>query len=411
MGGDTLTSAVSGLWFALTDNRTPLTENMLNIFQKIKIKPSEKKDLFKKSIISHFKNIGKKEVKEQASIGLDIGTSSIKFLKLTKDQTGVKISNFGIQDSVSPEGFTTEEEKLNAIEKLIKLPFSSNNVKIAVNIPSSQINVKLLKMPIMSDKEIKEAIKWELGKLGFYSEDKDVFDYAVLGEMVKEGGKKLSIIIVTSPKEVIFKQVSLLKRLEIFPEVIDISSTSLTNAFCAFEELEFGQVVAIVEIGHKTTSINIIDVPTLYFVRNMQSISGYDMSKTISQDLNIEFNEAEKLKREYGIKQDSLNIRQKQVCVSLRALLNRINIEIERSMQYFMNEYSSEGINKLILTGGGACLEGIDEFISQNLKIPVECGGFFKNIKSSEKLEKKPDDFELQKLPVALGLALKALEK
>lgn len=73
---------------------------------------------------------------------------------------------------------------------------------------------------------------------------------------------------------------------------------------------------------------------------------------------------------------------------------------------------NGKGVEKILLCGGGANLKGFTDFLSQELKIPVEIGSPWINILA--KSQKKAPQFSQEKslsYTTALGLALRGIKE
>src|SRR3989344_8947079 len=99
------------------------------------------------------------------SVGLDIGSKTIKVVELAKDGANWRLKASGI---VSYKGVPPEQSKEDkelaplstAIKKLYKdAKISSKNV--AISLPETQVFTRTVKFPPLNDAEIASAVKWE----------------------------------------------------------------------------------------------------------------------------------------------------------------------------------------------------------------------------------------------------------
>jgi len=129
----------------------------------------------------------------------------------------------------------------------------------------------------------------------------------------------------------------------------------------------------LVDIGGRASSISVIDDGTLMMSRNLDTAGG-DITQVIATALGINPFRAEEIKKTYGLYIESkgeLNI------VSLVVpLLDVIKREIEKVINnYYLK--TKKKVEKVILTGGGANLKGLDEYYSKQLLMPVILGNPF----------------------------------
>jgi Tfp pilus assembly protein PilN len=77
--------------------------------------------------------------------------------------------------------------------------------------------------------------------------------------------------------------------------------------------------------------------------------------------------------------------------------------EIERCFDYYQEEFNGGRIERLVLFGGGACLGGLIEYLSEALGIEVKLGSPLERLKIEEKAVSERDTHRLE---LAIGAAL-----
>jgi len=125
----------------------------------------------------------------------------------------------------------------------------------------------------------------------------------------------------------------------------------------------------------------------LKFTRNIL-VGGNDITKAVAKSLNISFDEAEKLKRETKIvlgpeeKEEKKNESEKIII----KILNQITKEIRKSLSYYKTQSQKVKYNKMILSGGCANINNIEDLLSEQFEIPVIIGNPFKDLKIDERV-------------------------
>jgi Tfp pilus assembly protein PilN len=142
------------------------------------------------------------------------------------------------------------------------------------------------------------------------------------------------------------------------------------------------------------------------------------MIRAGDQEIELNTAQAEKLKREHGI--PSVEDRGKtgegiplsQLAVRIRPVLEKLETEISRSFDYYAFQFQGETITRLLLTGGGAQLKGIEAFFADRFDVRV---GFLDPL-APIVIEDSPifsevDAANRMVLTVAVGLALPFTER
>ncbi|MFH1360302.1 MAG: type IV pilus assembly protein PilM [Candidatus Omnitrophota bacterium] len=333
------------------------------------------------------------------SIGLDIGSDSLKAIEVVGREGTFEISNW-ITEPANPLNTN------NLLRKILgKLDASSKNVSTSVSGKGTLI--RYIDMPRMPIEDLRNSINIEADKHFPFPRDQINTDCFILDPKNKDS--KMHVLVAAAKKDVIEQRMRLLTSLEIKPEFIGINSLAIANilnvsGLKAMNQINASQsnskdeVIAILDIGHCISSLIIIKGAMPYFTRDI-FLGGQDLNKRIANVLSLEGDEAQRLKCEPGDRLEEIQ----RACESI--LTNLIS-EIRLSFDYFVTEKNIP-ISKLLLTGGSSKLKGIVEFFGRNLDLPVEEWNPLDGFEISPHLSNKNELLnDSHRLGVALGLAL-----
>src|SRR5271157_5277841 len=76
--------------------------------------------------------------------------------------------------------------------------------------------------------------------------------------------------------------------------------------------------------------------------------------------------------------------------------MDRLLLEVERSINYYKNQFKDYEIKRVLITGGGSLLKGLPEALEKSLEIPVQ---LFQNAGSLTVKKKINQDLFLRNLP------------
>ena len=123
--------------------------------------------------------------------------------------------------------------------------------------------IKKISMDRMKEAEAREVIRWEAEQHVPFDMDNVELDFQILDP---EGeGLQMTVLLVAAKRELVEHKVALLSDVGLDASVIDVDAFALHNAFeINYPEAMVG-VVGLVNIGHETTNINILDdgIPVL----------------------------------------------------------------------------------------------------------------------------------------------------
>ncbi len=337
------------------------------------------------SILSKIKLPGPKD---KISVGLDIGTQSIKCVKL-------KINN-----SVELVAFDLEESQLDPIEVLKKIKHAQSADLVNISFCGSATVIRYVNFLRMSKPELKQALKFEAQKHIPFSLDEVNLDAEILIDGLAEN--KMLVLIAALKKEFVQQRLKSLEAAGLRPNIIDIDSLALVNAFnfnYPKVEVPAGKSICLLNIGSTISNISIIDNGVPRLSRDIHS-GGANFTKKLMDIFGIDFKAAEELKIQPDPEKAD------KVKAGVESVLTNLASEIRTSFDYYDSQNASN-VARIFLSGGGSKLSGLKEMLAGFLGIEVEFWDPFKQIKISDNIDAaKLNQFSSQ-FNVAVGLALR----
>lgn len=317
-------------------------------------------------------------------IGIDIGFSSIKIIQLNYAGKNVYLAGFGYK--VIPFDIRSKEKARNEfVMAVLKELMRENNMNAlnAVTVVSGPgVSINSLTVPQMAQKEVKGAVALELKKSLPFDLEEAIFDFQVGGEVHDRVGVKLEVIAVAAQKSLVNKKTELITQVGLKPIRVSLVPFTLLNIVQKGMILAEGEVIAIVDLGARSTTISFFKEGRLQFSREISTAGDHitqSMIRTITTEsgrVTITIDEAERLKSTWGIptKKDATNPDAKkeivsiaQIAAMMRPVLERLMTEMKRSINYYRQAFKVNKIDRLFLTGGTSRLRNLDEYFSRNL--------------------------------------------
>jgi len=328
---------------------------------------------------------------KKSIFGLDISDFSIEALQLSSKGKIKKFGRIIIEEGIVKDGFILNKKKL--IEKIREV-ISQAKIKenrVILALPESKIFIHLFQLPVsLKEKELKSALENEVQKTIPLEIEKIYWDYRIVSSRLENGQQ--AILFVGTLKEIVDDCTEVLDEIGLEPVVFEIESISLSRAL--LEDLKLKAGVMIIDIGARTTNINIFDKNKILIDSATVFIAGNHFTKSISNKLGISSREAEKLKRIYGLDKKKGKGKIAQI---LEEDFQVIIKKIKKSVGYYGQE-----IEKVILAGGSARMPKITKYLSLSLGLKVEIG----IAPQANQLNRKSVLFN-----TVIGLALRGLEK
>jgi len=278
-------------------------------------------------------------------IALDFGTKCIKIIYGKKAGRGATIFEYGIYDVpevLSCNKGIMEEDYISEIltDFLSMRKIKSKNISIGIK--GHDIITRHLEMPIMNDKQLKQAVKYELQQYLTM----DLSDYSVgskkLSEAIYNGKRTMDVLLVAAPMKKINDYLNLAAKAGLRVKLIDIFANSIT-AFFKSNEKVIENSLALLDIGFSSSSVILIEDSKLFFQKEINI-----GTKHILESCDDKFS----LCRE--------------------AVLNTLAEEILKILDFYTSRHPSKDINCLYLYGGGSNIHNIVDTIKNLINIETK---------------------------------------
>lgn len=340
----------------------------------------------------------------RGSIGLDIGSSYIKTVKLKEVKGSYELELFDVHP-LPPElivdGSIIDSLRLaDSLKEMIRnVNVSAKNAVISIAGHSSVI-IKRISLPEMTEEELSESIKFEAEQyVPFDIEDVNL-DFQIIGP--KEEPGQMDVILVAVKKDIINEYISVVKEAGLNPIIVDIDSFALENMYGINYEVEPGRNVALLNIGASTINLSILKGGISVFTRD-SSLGSNLHTEALQREFNVTYENAERLKRGEAVE----NVSPEDALSVIEAASDEILSEIIRSFDYYRSATLHEDISEVILSGGCALLQNFPGLISDRSGIETRIAEPFRNIRIPKKFDLAYIQEMGSMMAVAVGLALR----
>lgn len=342
----------------------------------------------------------------KGSIGLDIGSSYIKTVKLKESKGSYELELFDVHP-LPPElivdGAIIDSLRLvDSIKEMTgKAGIKSKEAVISISGHSSVI-IKRIALPEMSEEELSESIKFEAEQyVPFDIEDVNL-DFQIIGPTEEPG--QMDVILVAVKKEIINEYTSVVKEAGLTPIIVDIDSFALENMYGINYEVEADKNIALLNIGASTINVSILKGGISVFTRD-SSLGSNIHTEALQREFNIPYETAERLKRGEAVE----NVSPENALAIVESASEEILGEIVRSFDYYRTTTLQEDISEVILSGGCALLKDFAGMISGKTGVETRVAEPFRNIRIPKRFDSVYIEEMAPMMAVAVGLALRKL--
>ncbi|HSG04829.1 MAG TPA: pilus assembly protein PilM, partial [Nitrospiria bacterium] len=313
----------------------------------------------------------------QKIIGLDIGTSSIKAVCLTKRLGRLEWGGGFRLDLPEPSPVLDWSRiSLEGLKEWLdenQLPVD----RVVVSLPGQAVSIRSVTLPFSDSRRIEKVVPYEVESLLPLSLDEVVVDFQVSGDF----GGSSRVLVAAAPKTLIRGLLVSLGEMGINPETVDLDGMALMNlnryitARAGGGDSQPEEDTLIIDIGSKKTVLCGVHRGSSVFIRTLLG-GGDDISKAIQEKCGTSAEEAEEWKRQVGLKDDGISrLHEKGVSKAVSGTLDRFVSEVRRTLHLYSigdrENGSGEKVHvdfkRLALCGGGSKLRGLETYLSQEL--------------------------------------------
>ena len=332
------------------------------------------------------------------TIGLDIGSKTIKIVELEKQGQSMKLLASGIIGYDGPSlDKISQDAQLGGVANLIRKLAKEARVggkEVALSLPEQLVFTRTIKFPLLSDAEVASAVKWEAEQYIPMPINEAIIQHIVLSR--DEAANQTVVLLVAAPRTVAEKYTKLVQMAGLSPVQMETELIALCRSLAPKD-----RTCLIIDLGAGSTDIAIAKNGSLYFSRSLAT-AGEAFTRSLSQTLSITVQQAEEYKKTYGLSSQQL---EGKVKGALEPVVASVVDEIKKAVHYYQSEEKGQAPTSVILTGGSSFMPEAISFFSQLLGLEIEIGNPFANIAMSEEAAKVLKNYA-PLYAVAVGLAL-----
>jgi type IV pilus assembly protein PilM len=360
--------------------------------------------MLKDSILDFFNS------KAPPVIGCDISSSSVKMVEIAEAGKNVfRVERYAIEplprDTVVDGNIANIEACGEAVKKAHKA-LGSRIKSVALALPSAAVITKKVILPSsLREEDMEVQVQSEANQYIPFSLEEVNLDFQVLGE-AGSGPEEVEVLIAASRKEKIEDRVAVAEAAGLKVGVVDVESFASQAAFELIQGPSTGisdeHITAIVDIGATVTRVTVMNRGNTVYQREQQ-IGGNQLTSDIARHFDMSPEDAEAGKRVGNLPE---NFRAEV----LQPFNEKIVLEVQRALQFFFTSTQFNKVDHILLVGGSAMLDGLEEMVAQRTQVRTLVANPFANMALSSKIKPRQLTLDAPSLMVACGLAMRRFD-
>jgi len=343
-------------------------------------------------------------------VGLDITTSSIKLIELSKAGDGYRVEAYAAeatpQNAVTEQAIVDAQAVAEAVRRCIKR--SGTRVReVAIAISGDAAITKVIQMPRnLRQAELEAQVEMQADQYIPFPMEEVSYDFEVMGPSDKEPDSNDVLLVATRTENVEQRQTAV-NAAGLSAKIVDVEAFALENA-CRLmtHQMPDGGIdrfVAVVDFGATSTTFSVLRNLKVVYTRDF-AFGGQQLTEEIMRVYGLSMEEAGRAKKEGGLPANY----QSEV---LDPFIDDMTQQVSRSLQFYLASASGrEQPEKILVCGGCANIPGAAEMIASRVGIPAEKGDPLGQMKLSSRARAQAVQRDATALLTACGLALRSFD-
>ena len=347
--------------------------------------------------------------KSNLMLGLDISSTSVKLLELSKSNDRYRVEAYAVEplppNAVVEKNISDVEGVGEAIKRVVSRSKCSAS-QAAVAVAGSAVITKTIEMDAeLSDEEMENQITVEADQYIPYPLDEVAIDFEVQG-LSERNTEQVEVLLAACRKENVEMREAALDLGQVKPAVVDIEAHAMKRAFELIKPLLGANaddlVVAIIDIGATMTTLSVLADDRSIYTRE-QLFGGKQLTEEIQRRYSLSFEEAGLAKKQGGLPDD-------YEAEVLQPFKEAVLQQVTRSLQFFFSSSQYDDVDYIVLAGGTASIEGLAGMIENKLGTPTIIANPFGDMSLSNKVDEDALANDAPALMIACGLAMRSFD-
>lgn len=347
--------------------------------------------------------------KSNVLLGLDISSTSVKLLELSRSGDRYRVESYGVEplppNAVVEKNISDVEGVGEAIKRLISRSKASSN-QVAVAVAGSAVITKTIEMDAsLTDAEMENQIIVEADQYIPYPLDEVAIDFEVQG-VSERNSEQVEVLLAACRRENVELREAALDLSGAKARIVDIEAHAMKRAFELIKP-QLGSnaddlVVAILDIGATMTTLSVLADDRSIYTRE-QLFGGKQLTEEIQRRYSLSFEEAGLAKKQGGLPDDY-----EQEC--LPTFKEAVLQQVTRSLQFFFSSSQYDDVDYIVLAGGTASIDGLSEIIENKLGTPTIIANPFIDMSLASKVDADALANDAPAMMISCGLAMRSFD-
>jgi type IV pilus assembly protein PilM len=339
--------------------------------------------------------------RSKTSIGLDIGSGLIKVAVIDHSKKEPELVRVAVVPLLADAIVEGEVMDPGIVTEAIQSALAAAGVKaknIVTAVGGRDVIIKKIQIERVKEAQARELMRWEAEQHVPFDMESVELDFQILDP--DADGVEMSVLLVAAKRELIEAKMRILTDAGIDGGMVDVDAFALHNAFELNYPNAMQGIVALVNIGHEVTNINILDEGIPILTRDI-ALGTRRFREDLQRERGVSADEAQRLIQGYD--------RSAHLDAVLEGRGEEVAVGIERAAAFLATSSRNGGQVRAVYTcGGGSRIPGLTNVLADRLRLSVQQANPLANLRIRDgAMDSLVTDEVAPLLMLPIGLALR----
>ncbi|WP_346765474.1 pilus assembly protein PilM [Thioalkalivibrio sp. XN8] len=343
-------------------------------------------------------------------LGLDITTSSVKLIELSKSGETYRVEAFAAEatplNAVNEKAIVDAQVVGEAVRRAVKRS-GARSRDAAVAISGDAAITKIIQLPAsFSESELEGQVALQADQYIPFPMEEVSYDFEVVGP-TEHDPDMLDVLLVATRTENVEQRQAAVEAAGLKAVIVDVEAFTVENACQLLRhqmpEEGMGHNIAVMDFGASSTTFSVLRDLRVTYTRDF-AFGGQQLTEEIMRTYGLTLEEAGRAKKEGGLPSNY----EPEI---LEPFIDDMTQQVSRSLQFFLASGTNrEQPEQILICGGCANIPGVADVIGSRVGIPTQVGNPLGMMKISSRARSQGVMKDATALLTACGLALRSFD-
>ena len=303
--------------------------------------------------------------RQKTTVGLDIGSGLVKVAVIDHSKAEPELTKVVITPLLADAIVEGEIMDPGIVSEAIANTLQASGVtskEVVTAVSGRDVIIKKIQIERVKEQQARELMRWEAEQHVPFDMESVELDFQILDP--DDDSPEMSVLLVAAKRELIEAKLRVLSDAGMTPVIVDVDAFALHNAFERNYPDAMRGVVALVNIGHEVTNVNILDDGVPILTRDI-TVGTRRFREDLQRDRGLGPDDAAALLQGYD--------RSPDLDAVIEGRGEEISVGIERAVAFLTSSSrSASNLRGVYVCGGGARIPGLTDALSARLRLSVE---------------------------------------